>query len=77
MKKYTITHYYLRGEIVSTGTIDELVQRFGYTLECGHSRSSRIQRYPRTAKALEKALNASALVCGRYNDSYYIREGEV
>ena len=45
---------------------------FGYTLECGHSWNSKIKRYPKSAAALEKALNASADECRRYNDYYYI-----
>lgn len=43
-----------------TGTVEDLRSRvFGYTLECGHSWNSKIDRFPKTGKALVKALNQS------------------
>ena len=54
-----------------TGTIDRLVNEvFGYTLECGNSWNRKIPRYPKTAKSLVKALNASAKECRNYSDFY-------
>ena len=58
-----------------SGTIEELCNAvFGYTLECGHSWNSKIPRYPKTAKSLVKALNASADEMNRWNDSYSLKE---
>ena len=43
-----------------TGTVEELRENvFGYTLDCGHSWNPKINRYPKTAKALLKALEQS------------------
>ena len=43
-----------------TGTVEYLRERvFGYTLECGNSWNKKINRYPKTGKALVKALNQS------------------
>lgn len=59
-------------ERVIEGTIDELVTYFGYTLLIGSQRDARIPLRPRTIKSLVKALNDSAQVTGRYNDSYWM-----
>ena len=43
-----------------TGTVEYLrTLVFGYTLECGNSWNSKIDRYPKTGKALVSALNKS------------------
>jgi hypothetical protein len=47
---------------VQTGTLDELVKCYSYTLECGASYShekgnSKINRSPKTAKSLVSNLN--------------------
>ena len=39
-----------------TGTIEELTQYFGYTLEIGNSYNKRINRNPKTIKSLENNL---------------------
>jgi hypothetical protein len=59
------------------GTIDYLNNRvFGYTLECGNSWNRKINRFPKTAKSLVKALNDSAYECNRYYDSYDLSSKE-
>ena len=43
-----------------TGTVEDLRSDvFGYTLECGNSWNHKINRFPKTGKALVKALNQS------------------
>ena len=42
-----------------TDTVENLVERFGYTLECGNSWNSKINRNPKTAASLITALNKS------------------
>lgn len=41
------------------GTVDQLRDAFSYTLKVGHSRDSRINRNPTTARSLETNLNRS------------------
>ena len=41
-----------RHEHVYTGTVEELVRIFGYTLEIGASRNSKITRHPKTITSL-------------------------
>jgi hypothetical protein len=55
------------------GTIPELIDYFGYTLECGHSWNKRIPLEPKTIKSLVNALNNSARETqGRcYDPDYY------
>lgn len=45
---------------------------FGYTLECGNSWNSKINRCPKSAKSMVTALNKSAEECGRYHDYYEV-----
>ena len=59
---------------VWAGTIDQLVNVFGYTLECGHGWNPRVNRNPKTIKALisalDKAVNTTQGGC--YDrDCYY------
>lgn len=75
-KVYTLVWVYYRGRIEHTGTIEELTEWASFDLLCGNSRDARINRHPRTAKALENALNKSAQVCHRYNDYYFIKSKE-
>ncbi|CAB4154999.1 hypothetical protein UFOVP1307_68 [uncultured Caudovirales phage] len=47
-------------ETIWEGTVDHLVSNvFGYTLECGNSWNRKINRFPKSGKALVTALNAS------------------
>ena len=62
MKTYTIlkTHRGKTREV--TGTIPELIEYFGYTLECGASWSGhrgcrKVNKQPKTIKSLVIALN--------------------
>lgn len=61
MKTYTITKTRTQRNTTTetTGTVEELVKHFGYTLECGNSWNSKINTNPKTAKALVNALNKS------------------
>lgn len=50
-----------QGERVSTqtGTLEELIGYFSYTLEVGNSWNSKINRNPKTIKSFEKNLQMS------------------
>ena len=72
-KHYTIrkTH---RGRVSEkTGTLSELIEYYGYTLECGHSWNHRIPLKPRTAQSLLNALDDSVreLQRGSFDPDYY------
>ena len=71
MKTYTITKTRTQRNTITefTGTIEELVKTFSYTLECGNSWNPKINRNPKTAKGLESALNKS--VQETQGSSYY------
>lgn len=43
----------------TTDTIENLTKHFSYTLECGNSWNSKINRNPKTAAGLISALNKS------------------
>ena len=59
MKTYTITKTH-RGRVSSqTGTVTELTEYYGYTLEVGHAWNHSIPLQPKTAKGLVSALNRS------------------
>lgn len=59
------------------GSIEHMLNRvFGYTLECGNSWNSKINRYPKTARSLVTALNKSAEECRRYSDYYELSSYE-
>jgi hypothetical protein len=72
MKKYTIKHLYRNGMSTWEDTLPNLIEIFGYTLECGHSRDARIPTKPKGIKSLVAALNESASATGRSYDYYYI-----
>lgn len=58
MKSYTVS--YSRGDknpnIVS-GTLEELIDRFSYTLLVGYSYDKKINRYPKTIKSFISNIN--------------------
>ena len=59
-KQITVRSYHHGKPHDWTGTIEELRSEvFGYTLECGNSWNPKINRFPKTGKALVKALNQS------------------
>ena len=73
-KEVTIIAYHNGRATEYTGTIEHLrTEVFGYTLECGNSWNPKINRNPKTAKALVNALNKSADECRRYSDSYELK----
>lgn len=59
MKTYTLTKYYKGRTSEVTGTLEELTKYFSYTLECGNSWNSKINRYPKTIKSLVSNINKS------------------
>ena len=61
MKTYTILKTRTRNNTTSesTGTLEELSKDFGYTIECGNSWNSKINRNPKSIKGLVSALNKS------------------
>lgn len=81
-KIYTIICQHRGRETEYTGTVEELVKVFSYTLECGHSWErergcKKVNPNPTTIKGLLRALDNSV-----YNtqgscfnpDSYYLKE---
>ena len=70
-KVYTIAEILRDGrKLTFVGTLEELQQIFSYPLIVGNSRDATIPLKPKTASALVKAVNKSALVSGRYYDYY-------
>lgn len=55
------------------GTLEHLVNDvFGYTLECGNSWNSKVNRFPKSSKSLVSNLNkAKEASCRFYQDTYY------
>ena len=72
-KTYTIIKTRRGTKSEATGTVAELVERFSYTLECGNSWNSKINRNPKTAKSLVTALNKSVAETqgSCYDPDYY------
>ena len=58
-KTYTILKTRRGNQSETTDTLENLVKAFGYTLECGNSWNSKINRNPKTIKGLVSALNKS------------------
>ena len=59
-KIYYIKKYHRGYETVIKGTINAFVHNyFGYTLDCGHSWNSKINKEPKTYKSLISNLNKS------------------
>lgn len=80
---YSIVKCSVRNETLSTGTIDELLNKFSYTLLCGKSWQHekgrhKINTQPKTIKGLITNLNnavsnSSANGCSKY----YYKEGSI
>lgn len=73
-KTFTIIKHRRGGKKSATeGTVAELTEHFGYTLQCGHSYNSKISLSPKTAKSLVSALNKSVdqIQKGSYDPDYY------
>lgn len=75
-KIYTVIRSRSRGEREVSGTLDELIEYFSYTLIVGHSWDSRIPLKPRTIKSLINALNKSFDISGRYYDCVTLKESK-
>jgi hypothetical protein len=54
-----ITKCHRDKETAFEGTLDELIQVFSYTLECGHSWNHKINKHPTTLKSLVSNINKS------------------
>jgi hypothetical protein len=59
MKTYNLSKTRNERTSVTSGTLDELIEHFGYTLECGNSWNKNIKRFPKTIEELEIAINQS------------------
>lgn len=72
-KTYTVVKTRRGQQTETTGTVAELIQHFGYTLEAGNSWDRKVNRNPKTAKSLVTALNhaTSALQPNSYDPNYY------
>lgn len=76
-KVYYVKSIHKGRETIWEGTLEYLKGRvFGYTLECGHSWNSKINRDPKTIKSLVNALEKSAIECDNFGDSYYVSSKE-
>ena len=76
-KVYYVKSVHNGRETIWEGTLEYLKERvFGYTLECGHSWNPKINSNPKTIKSLVNALEKSAIVCNRFDDSYYVSSKE-
>lgn len=58
-KIYYLNEYHRGRETIIKGTIEQLRNYFGYTLECGHSWNNKINMHPTTYKGLLSAINKS------------------
>jgi hypothetical protein len=73
----TATHTilkYRRGNVTEmSGTLEELTEHFGYTLEAGRSYDSKVPLKPKTAKSLVSALNRAtdSLQRGSFDPNFY------
>ncbi len=54
-----INRYHRGNEKIIEGTLEELTQYFGYTLECGHSWNPKINKNPKNLKSLISNINKS------------------
>ena len=74
-KIYTVHKYYARSsrDYYYKGTLSQLAECFGYTLECGNSWNPKIPTKPKTAKSLVSALNKSVYETqgSCYSQDYY------
>ena len=59
MKTYTIIKTRKGKQNEQSGTLEELIKYFGYTLLCGNSWNSKISIRPKSIKALVNNLNKS------------------
>ena len=58
-KTFTVIKSYKGRDSETTGTLEELIQYFGYTLEVGNSWNSKINRNPKTIKSFISNLQKS------------------
>lgn len=73
MKIYHITKLRKGRVKVVSGTLEELVSYFSYTLECGNSWNPKIKRNPKSFNGLISNLNKSVdeIQGGCFNRDYY------
>lgn len=72
MKTYTINIYHHGNCRQTSGTLAELIEYFGYTLECGHSWNCKLQLQPKTAKSLVSTLNKCiSETCRHFDPDWY------
>lgn len=78
MTEHTIIKYRKGRETEVTGTLEYLIDYFGYTLESGNSYSSKVSLKPKTAKSLVANLNRATdyLQRGSFDPNYYTLKEE-
>lgn len=79
IKLAAIVKYHRGRETLYVGTVNQLADAFGYTLECGHSWNPRIKRESeiKTVKSLVSNLNKSYReTMGGCYDPDYVWEGK-
>lgn len=72
-KTYTVIKHRRGRKTEVTRTLPELIEYFGYTLECGASYNPKINRNPKSVKGLVSALNKSVdeTQCGSFDPDFY------
>lgn len=71
-KTYVVNIHHHGAARQASGTLQELVEYFGYTLERGHSWNRKLARYPKTAKSLVSTLNKCiSETCNHYDPDWY------
>lgn len=58
-KQYVVRKWHRGKSHDFVGTLEQLTETFSYTLLCGNSYNSKINRHPKTIKALMTALDKS------------------
>ena len=58
-KVYYLKSYHRGKDTIIKGTVEQLKNYFGYTLECGYSWNHKINQNPTTYKGLISAINKS------------------
>ena len=83
MKTFTIEKHTIRSTSTYTGTVQELVEKFSYTLDCGRSYerekgNKKINTNPKSIKSLVSNLNNAVnnSAANGYSSTVYVLVGE-
>lgn len=78
IKYYYVKKYHRGRYTIVKGTLEALINYFGYTLDCGHSWNDRINLRPKTYKSLISNLNKSyhETIGSCYNPDFVVEATE-